>query len=449
MREINFYAVLGVDRSASAEAIRRAYEAKLVECQGDPTLELKEVEWAFRALNDPARRKKFDLWLDLKRDGGAARPAASVARPSAAVPKPVAEPRGRPTQSAPANATGEPAKPPRAERPAARAGAGGDDISESIRAIIMSGVAPAPAPAAEPARRAARRPPSSDAATDAGPAPTATKEPGPGGEAPRVAPVLKISTFGREAVDYYRILRVERAASMAEIEEAYQRLKKDVRAGSTVDASVLDRAFEELSNPRRRLKYNKRLDRERAQRRRDELLGSGLLRRTAIVVAVLSLASIVIYVLSGSSGLLSKDLSLHDELYRKDTGELLGTIVDVATRHEFEGGNAEPGYLVRLAKDESDKWFPQQWIRYFCRRTKPPARKPVEVPTPPVMEDVPADRPGEGGLPLVAPLPEDEPSVDEGSAVTAPQPDVPIAPLIPESYGGGEGSSSDTGADLE
>ena len=70
-----------------------------------------------------------------------------------------------------------------------------------------------------------------------------------------------------EPGDYYRLLGVPRNASLERIKRAYKLRARechpDTTGGSTERFSALQRAYETLSNPERRARYDRTLERDR------------------------------------------------------------------------------------------------------------------------------------------------------------------------------------------
>ncbi len=152
---------------------------------------------------------------------------------------------------------------------------------------------------------------------------------------------------------FYRIIRVDPEASPDEIRLAYAMAKQNA-AGAYLKR--IDEAYGALKDPGRRAEYDHQ-GHARANPLKSPYTLAGSIAALVLVLAVVFVPAMSRRLRSFSAG---------KALVDARSGRAFGVVVRHEEAHAFPQGGSSPAYLVRLAANGEERWYPARDIQETC-----------------------------------------------------------------------------------
>ena len=156
-------------------------------------------------------------------------------------------------------------------------------------------------------------------------------------------------------------------ASPQEIRLAYMFLKEAYKKGQrSLEIGKIRQAYQTLGNPKERRRYDAGKPSRFSRFTRPD--GTTPLNSIPLLLAlVVIMVGVTAYTLGPMIQSRFVTFDVGDDLYWKETGQSLGTVLELAEAHEFSGRGRTAAYLIDLGAGNEPVWFPAHDLARNCR----------------------------------------------------------------------------------
>jgi hypothetical protein len=171
----------------------------------------------------------------------------------------------------------------------------------------------------------------------------------------------------RDPKGLYAALNISPGAGPQEIRLAYAFLKEAYKRGQrSLDIGKIRLAYQTLRSPAERRRY----DAGKPSRFAGFTRPDGTTRLNSVpllITLVVIMAGVTAYTLGPLIQAHFVTFDVGDDLYWNETGQPLGTVLELAEAHEFsDRGREEPAYLIDLGAGNEPVWFPARDLARNC-----------------------------------------------------------------------------------